>query len=108
MRHRDRALEEGRDPNVRGESRYANEGDVPADVQPLLETAEGHEDGAMLDRPNPVEGEIRDIDVDAMPRSEITAEGDPGGDHETIDGLDDTEEAVRSAAEDRPLRPFNG
>ncbi len=40
--------------------------------------------------------------------SEITGAGDPGTTDETIDGLDETEEAVRQAAEDRPGRPFDG
>lgn len=108
MRHRDRALETGQDSNVRGESQYANEADMSEAEAVLLDTPQGHEDGASLDRPNLLDGEIRDIDVNAVPLSEITGTVEAGGDPETIDGLDETEEAVRSAAEDRPLGRFDG
>lgn len=101
MRHRDRAVEAGRDPGVRRESHFADTGDVAAADAALLDTPFGHEDGAMLEGGgNPVEGEARAIPIDAMPMSEITGLPDPGTTRETIDGLDETEEATRRAAED--------
>ena len=105
MEHKDRALEQGHDPNIRGRSHYANEAQVTSTDRPILETELGHEDGAMLDRPNEVEGEARDIDINATPMSEITGAPDPGTTQETIDGLDETEEAVRHAAEDITTGP---
>lgn len=104
MRHRDRALEAGRDPNVRRRSHYANERQVISTDEPILETEFGHEDGAMLDRPNDIEGAARKEGIDAQPMSEVTDHPDPGTTEETIDGLDETAEATRQAAEDRPTR----
>lgn len=101
MLHRDRALEGGRDPGVRRASRFANAGDPVIGDDPLLETPAGREDGAMgAGGADPVEGEARSYDVDAEPMSERTGLPDPGTTRETIDGLDETEEATRRAAED--------
>lgn len=101
MRHRDRALEAGRDPGVRRESRFADSGEVDREDEVLLDTPFGHEDGAMLEGgANAVEGEARSIPIDAVPMSEMTGLPDPGTTRETIDGLDETEEATRRAAED--------
>lgn len=44
--------------------------------------------------------EIEDIDLSAVPLSEITGAPEPGTPTETVDGLDETEEAVRQMAED--------
>lgn len=104
MRHRDRMTEAA--GTVRGRhGHYANQRDAAAADEPLLETPTGREDGAMLDRPNPVEGEARSVDVEAQPASEITGKPDPGTTRETPDGLDETEEAVRRAAENRRIPP---
>ncbi|MFM9860796.1 hypothetical protein RUR49_20255 [Pseudoxanthobacter sp. M-2] len=101
MRHRDRAAEAGRDPGVGRPSRYADTASIDPADEPLLDTAFGHEDGAMLEGGgNPVEAEARAIPIDAQPMSEVTGRPDPGTTFETIDGLDETEEATRRAAED--------
>jgi hypothetical protein len=101
MRHRDRALEAGRDPGIRGTSHFAGTGSIDPADEPLFDTAQGHEDGAMLEGGgNPVEAEARAIPIDAQPMSEVTGDPDPGTTRETIDGLDETEEATRQAAED--------
>ena len=102
MRHRDRALEADADPGRRG-PHYANQREIARNDEPLLETATGREDGATTEDPGPLEGEIRAIDVDAQPMSEVTGHPDPGTTDETIDSLDETAEAVREAAEDRPV-----
>lgn len=101
MRQWDRALEAGRDPGVRRQSHFANTGDPAVEEGDPLQTPAGREDGAGgAGGPDPVEGEARAIDVGAVPMSEITGAPDPGTTHETIDGLDETEEATRRAAED--------
>lgn len=101
MRHRDRALEAGKDPGVRRSSHFADTGSIDAADEPLFDTPQGHEDGAMLEGGgNPVEAEARAIPIDAQPMSEVTGDPDPGTTRETIDGLDETEEATRRAAED--------
>lgn len=44
--------------------------------------------------------EIADVDISARPVGEMTGAPGPGTTRETVDGLDETEEAVRYAAED--------
>jgi hypothetical protein len=51
----------------------------------------------------PIEDEIRKPGGGARPRSEITGRHDEGsGANETIDGLDELQEAARQGAEDIP------
>ena len=82
--------------------------DDKADVgfadRPLLETPGGraYEDDGLDDPESLAAEEIADIAIGAVPLSEITADGDPGSDPETIDGLDPLEEEVRRQAEDVP------
>ncbi|BBK32676.1 hypothetical protein EDC65_5183 [Stella humosa] len=102
MRHRDRTLEAGEDPGKRG-SHYANQREVALRDEPLLESATGREDGATTADPGPLEGEARSIDVEAQPMSEVTGHPDPGTTAETVDGQDETAEAVRRTAEDQPV-----
>lgn len=102
MRHRDRALEAGRDPNIRGRSHYANERQVTGTDEPVLDTVTGEEESAELKGPEHAEDGTDAVDIDARPMSEVTGEPDPGTTDETIDGLDETEEATRRAAEDLP------
>lgn len=82
---------------ARKHSRFANEGEViPAD-EPALDGPTGRQGGAE-DVTEEGPDEELSVDVGAQPMSEITARRE-----ETEDGLDDTEEAVRREAEDRPL-----
>ncbi|MGE0719928.1 MAG: hypothetical protein AB7P02_31075 [Alphaproteobacteria bacterium] len=90
---------------TRGHGHFANQGDAGKRDEPLLPTPTGREDGAMLDRPNEVEGEARSIDVEARPASEVTANPDPEAPEETAEGLDETAEAVRRSAEERRVPP---
>lgn len=71
----------------------------PSDAA-VFETPFGREDDHGTITATPAAEEIEDIDVSARPASEITGAPDPGTTRETVDGLDETEEAVRQAAED--------
>ena len=82
----------------------AVEGEViPADA-PLLETPLGREnDFGAADENALNEDELERPEVLSPPRSEITGRHDEGsGANETIDGLDEIQEAVRHGAEDIP------
>ena len=69
-----------------------------------LETPLGREnDFGVADRGALNEDEVRRPEIASRRRSEITGRHDEGsGANETIDGLDDYQEAVRHAAEDIP------
>lgn len=75
----------------------------PAD-RVLLETPLGREnDFGAADRGALNENEVRRPEIMSRPRSEITGRHDEGsGANETIDGLDEIEEAIRHGAEDIP------
>jgi hypothetical protein len=83
---------------------YANEPEVAAEDEPLLESPAGREnDFGAIDQETVTDDEVRRPETDAHPRSEITGRHDPGSAAEdTEDGLDDIGEAVRHAAEDIP------
>ena len=69
----------------------------------LLESPLGREDDFGADPGTLAEDEIRHPEVGAHPKSEITGRHDEGsGANETIDGLDEMQEAVRHATEDLP------
>jgi len=90
----------------RQSGRYANKAEVASRDRPLLETPAGRSDDAGLDahgNPTIADAEVHRGDVGAVPRSEVTGAHEPGTGDETIDGLDETEEAVRIAAEDTPI-----
>jgi len=83
----------------------AVEGEViPADA-PLLETPLGREnDFGAADENALNEDELERPEVLSRPRSEITGRHDEGsGANETIDGLDEYQEAARQGAEDIPV-----
>jgi len=82
----------------------AIEGEVLPSDAPLLETPSGREnDFGASDEGQLNEDELRRPEVLSRPRSEITGRHDEGsGANETIDGLDEIQEAVRHAAEDIP------
>lgn len=86
------------------QTHYANEAEVAPADRAVLETPGGRADNAGVDRGSSgiFEAEVASIPVGARPMSEITAHHDAGSANETIDGLDETEEAVRAAAEDIP------
>ena len=69
----------------------------------LLESPLGRENDFGADPGTLAEDEIRHPEVGARPMSTITGRHDEGsGANETIDGLDEIQEAVRHAAEDIP------
>jgi hypothetical protein len=83
----------------------AIEGEVLPSDAPLLETPMGREnDFGAADESAPNADEIERPQVLSRPRSEITGRHDEGsGANETIDGLDEYQEAVRHGAEDIPV-----
>src|SRR5689334_21425587 len=70
----------------------------------LLETPEGREnDFGASDRDELINEEIERPEISSHPRSETTGRHDEGsGANETLDGLDQYQEAIRHAAEDIP------
>src|ERR1043166_3707743 len=70
----------------------------------LLETPLAREnDFGTADRDDIVDDEIRRPEIASHPRSEVTGRHDEGrGANETIDGLDEYQEATRHGAEDVP------
>jgi hypothetical protein len=81
-------------------SGYANTAEFNDADQALLNGVTGREDNFGAD---PASDSQLDIDqpIGAQPRSQITAYHDPGtGAQETEDGLSETEESLRRAAED--------
>jgi len=82
----------------------AVEGEVLPSDAPLLETPVGREnDFGASDEGQLNEDELQRPEVFSRPRSEITGVHDEGsGANETIDGLDEIQEAVRHGAEDIP------
>lgn len=81
-------------------SRYANGAQVGDADAPVLPGIAGREDNQGAD---PASVSSLDIaqPIGAVPRREVTGAHEPGtGADETIDGLSETEEAVRRAAED--------
>jgi hypothetical protein len=80
------------------------EGEVLPSDAPLLETPLGREnDFGAADENTLNKDELERPEVLSRPRSEITGRHDEGsGANETIDGLDEIQEAVRHGAEDIP------
>jgi len=80
------------------------EGEVRPPDAPLLETPLGREnDFGAADENALNEDELARPEVLSRPRSEITGRHDEGsGANETVDGLDELQEAVRHGAEDIP------
>ena len=77
--------------------------EVPEPDRVLLESPLGREDDFGADPGTLSEDEIRHPEITSRPKSEITGRHDEGsGANETIDGLDEIQEAVRHAAEDLP------
>lgn len=83
----------------------AIEGEVLPSDAPLLETPTGREnDFGAADENTLTEDEIVRPEVASHPRSEVTGRHDEGsGANETIDGLDEYQEAARHGAEDIPV-----
>ena len=81
------------------------EGEVLPSDAPLLETPMGREnDFGAADENTLAEDEIERPEVLSHPRSEVTGRHDEGsGANETIDGLDEYQEAARQGAEDIPV-----
>jgi len=82
----------------------AIEGEVLPSDAPLLETPSGREnDFGASEEGELNEDELQRPEVVSRPRSDITGRHDEGsGANETIDGLDEIQEAVRHGAEDIP------
>jgi len=83
----------------------AIEGEVIPSDAPLLETPMGREnDFGAADENTLNEDELQRPEAFTRPVSEITARHDEGsGANETVDGLDEYQEAVRHGAEDIPV-----
>ncbi len=87
------------DPNT---GRYADEAEIESGDEALLESGTGrsprrHPEDVAPDSPL-AEG-APEIDVSARPASATTADAGPGSGGEDVDGLDETEQALRRAAE---------
>ncbi|TMJ04895.1 MAG: hypothetical protein E6G97_05195 [Alphaproteobacteria bacterium] len=68
-----------------------------------LESPLGRENDFGADPGTLAEDEIRHPEIESHPKSEVTGRHDEGsGANETIDGLDEMQEAVRHATEDLP------
>ena len=64
----------------------------------------GREEGLAPDEPlSDFEAEVASHPLGGRPMSDVTDHQGPGGDEETIDGLDPLAESVRHAAEDIPV-----
>lgn len=99
-----REFQEQRDPQG-SDHGYANEAELSPADQALLESAAGE---LARDRADSTAGSLDDddalyVDIGTEPASAATAAQDPAGSDENAEGLDETEEAVRSQAEDRAL-----
>jgi hypothetical protein len=82
------------------QSKYANTAQVKASDQALLPGITGREDDVGADPASPA-AVNNDQPIGGQPRSALTDQHQPGiGANETVDGLSDTEEAIRAAAED--------
>ena len=83
----------------------AVEGEVVPSDAPLLETPMGREnDFGAADENTLNADEIERPEVLSRPRSDVTARHDEGsGANETVDGLDEYQEAARQGAEDTPV-----
>jgi hypothetical protein len=84
---------------------YADESELSPADRALLESAAGE---LARDRADRTAGSIDDddalyVDIGTEPASAAMAAQDPAGSDENAEGLDETEEAVRSQAEDRAL-----
>ena len=74
-----------------------------AEQRVLLESPLGRKNDFGAEPETLAEDEIRHPEITARPMSTITGRHDEGsGANETIDGLDEIQEAVRHAAEDLP------
>jgi len=77
--------------------------EVPASDRVLLESPLGRENDFGAEPGTVAEDEIRHPEITSRPKSAITGRHDEGsGANETIDGLDEIQEAVRHGAEDIP------
>lgn len=98
-----REFPEQREPNDRREREFAETSDLSATDRALLEsaTAEALADPADGAATSLVDDDAVHMDVSTEPTSERELVDDATGAHETDDGLDETDEAVRQQAEDK-------
>lgn len=83
---------------------YASEPQVAPQDRPLLETPAGRDnDQGAADRGKIVNNDMQRKDVGAKPRADVTGQHFGSGDDETVDGLNESDEAMRRAAEDTPV-----
>jgi hypothetical protein len=82
---------------------YANNPDVIGSDRPVLPSETGREEGLAEDETmSDFEAEVSSHPPGGRPRSDVTGRAEPGSTNETVDGLDETEDAVRRAAEELP------
>ena len=85
------------------ESEFANQGEITRTDPAEFDSPTGREDHMGLAETRPIVGSEINKPIGAQPRSEVTGRHDEGsGANETKDGLTNTEEALRRAAEDTP------
>jgi hypothetical protein len=90
-------------PKATHPSEFVNQGEIPRIDPAESDTPTGREDHLGLAEASAVAGNEIKKPIGATPRSLVTGAHDPGsGPNETIDGLTDTEEALRRAAEETP------
>jgi hypothetical protein len=83
------------------QSEFANQGEIPRTDPAANDTLTGREDHLGLAEAPLVAGSEINKPIGAQPLSEVTGRHDAGsGANETVDGLTDTEETLRRAAED--------
>jgi hypothetical protein len=87
------------EPNAPQSSQYANTAEVKESERALLPGITGREDNLGADPASPAAVDI-DQPIGAQPRSTMTGQQSATGEDETIDGLSESEEALRAAAED--------
>jgi hypothetical protein len=90
-------------PRPHRPSKFANQGEILQTDPAENDTPTGREDHLGLAEASRLAGSDIKKPVGATPRSAVTGRHDAGsGANETVDGLTDTEETLRAAAEDTP------
>lgn len=96
-------------PVVEATKFYAEEPEISAADEPILETPMARQDDhAVIGRGTLYADEVGSINLGGRPRSEITADPEPGTDVDRDDGLSDLEEEIRQFAEDTAVGENDG
>jgi hypothetical protein len=105
----DKLRQEERDDALEQDRAYANEADVDPSDRVLIDAEAEDENRDPADREAGTLGDDDALyqDVGTMPKSGVTAAVPGNDDNETLDGLDELDDAVRSQAEDRATGDAN-